>query len=1294
MNFLLLFCLLFIAPDTNAKAPEPDSNPKIETINLQLKWFHQFQFAGYYAAKEKGYYSDVGLKVNLIERTPKINVVDQVSSGAAHYGIEDTGIIVRYANGEPIKALAAIFQHNPYIFISKQSSGIVSPYEMIGKRVMYDKKDGKGAEEIPLRALLAETGITDEQFTHIKTSFDKNDLIQDKTDVISGYITDAPRFFEARGVKINVINPLNYGIDFYGDLLFTSDKEVQNNPKRVQSFLQASIKGWRYALEHQEEIIQLILQKYHSKLTIEELRYEAKQIYKLILPDSIPIGEIKPSRLRVAANLYTRLNLSPALTEHSLNDFININSAKLKISDEERNWLQKHPEITFTGDPDWLPYEAFDEKGNYIGIVSEYLAKIEILLGIKFTIIPTNSWVESVDKAEGGEVDIISETVNSTLQTRMNFTKPYLSSPIVIIMHKDAPYVDSINQIAAKKIALIKDYGYVHEIIKKYPKLNILWVNSIDEGLTAVSTGQVDALLSTLAHSIYKISKNNLTNLRIVGKTEFSNDLAYGIQKKLAPLVPLFNRAINAISEAEKRRISAAWGEEKYREKIDFQLVIKGVSALLILIAVFILWNRKLAKEIIERKNIENSLRQSEQRFRTIFNDTPLGVARINSLSGQIYEVNPCYEKIICRTQKELQSLDWMSITHPDDLQEDLDNMALMNSGKSTGFNMEKRLIRPDGSLVWINMTIAPMQVDNSNEPLHLCMMEDITQRKIKDDQLKLAETVYQNTNQAIMVTDTNNLLVAVNPAFTELTGYSLDDVQGKNPRFLKSNRQDSAFFTLMWESLNSTGYWQGEIWNLKKNGDEYAELLTINSIYDENNNILQRVGLFSDITEKKRADEKIWKQANFDSLTQLPNRQMFSDRLAHDIKLSQRSNKPLALFILDLDHFKEVNDALGHDNGDLLLIEAASRLKKCVRNSDTVSRLGGDEFTIILPELDDTQAVDRIVENIILSLQEPFALGMEEAYISASIGIALYPSDSDEIGKLIKFADQAMYLAKENGRNQFRFFTQSMQFSAQLRHQLMTDLRSALKEHQFQLYYQAITELQTGKIIKAEALLRWLHPSKGMINPADFIPLAEESGLIVDIGNWVFEQAVCDLKRWQQDYAVDLQVSINKSAVQFRSETDYQRWIDHIHQTGVDGSSIVVEITESLLVESSDHVKTQLLDFRDQGIQVAIDDFGTGYSSLSYLNKFDIDYLKIDRSFISNLASGSNELILCEAIIVMAHKLGLKVIAEGIETQEQQQFLVDAGCDFGQGFLFSRPLPVEDFEKVLAEINRASIVI
>lgn len=549
-------------------------------------------------------------------------------------------------------------------------------------------------------------------------------------------------------------------------------------------------------------------------------------------------------------------------------------------------------------------------------------------------------------------------------------------------------------------------------------------------------------------------------------------------------------------------------------------------------------------------------------------------------------------------------------------------------------------------------------------------------------ESLRLAAMVYDNSSEAIMVTDAQNRIIAVNPAFTTMTGYAFEEVQGMNPRIFQSGRHDPAFYEDMWNELQSTGFWHGEIWDKRKDGNLHVKLVTINVIKDARGDIIRHVALFTDITSRKKVEELIWKQANFDALTDLPNRQMFRDRLEQEARKSDRSGRPLALMLIDLDRFKEVNDTLGHDQGDLLLVEAARRISDCVRKSDTVARLGGDEFIIILPDLADVARVERAAQSIIDALNEPFRLRANEVYVSASIGITVYRNDSKNIDELFRNVDQAMYVAKNAGRNRFAYFTADMQEAALSRMRLASDLRSALAAGQFAVHYQPIVEMATGRIHKAEALIRWHHPARGLVSPAQFIPLAEETGLIVSIGDWVFTEAVNQVKRWRAALDPAFQISVNKSPIQIRHEgRSHVSWPDYLREHGMPGQSIAIEITEGLLLQPEGAVKDKLLAFRDSGVQVAVDDFGTGYSSLAYLKEFDIDYLKIDRSFVCNLGRSKNDLVLCEAMIAMAHTLGLRVVAEGVETTEQRDLLRAAGCDYAQGYLYAKPLPPDAFE-------------
>jgi len=461
--------------------------------------------------------------------------------------------------------------------------------------------------------------------------------------------------------------------------------------------------------------------------------------------------------------------------------------------------------------------------------------------------------------------------------------------------------------------------------------------------------------------------------------------------------------------------------------------------------------------------------------------------------------------------------------------------------------------------------------------------------------------------------------------------------------------------------------------------------------IMDATGNYTGALGLVTDITRQRASAERIWHQANYDELTGLPNRHMFRDRLRHEMHKADRGATFLALLFIDLDHFKEVNDRLGHAMGDALLAAAARRIKACVRASDSLARLGGDEFTVVLSGLGRVASVDRIAQNIVDSLARPFDLGGEQGEVSASVGIALYPTDARELEALLTCADQAMYASKNAGRKRYSYFTSSLQEAAQARQQLASDLREAIAQQQFEILYQPIVSLKTGAVHKAEALLRWRHPTRGLLSPAEFIPFAETNGLIVEIGDWVFRQAARQAQRWQASIAPDFQVNVNKSPVQFRRDaTLYQGWLDYLRDLDLPPQSMVVELGEGALLDGADQVLERLGQYRSLGLQVALDHFGTGYASLAHLKRYDIDFVKIDPAFAASLDADGGELALYEAMVAMAHKLGLKVVAEGVETAAQRALLRDAGCDYAQGYMFGHPMSECELEALARRINRA----
>jgi len=573
-----------------------------------------------------------------------------------------------------------------------------------------------------------------------------------------------------------------------------------------------------------------------------------------------------------------------------------------------------------------------------------------------------------------------------------------------------------------------------------------------------------------------------------------------------------------------------------------------------------------------------------------------------------------------------------------------------------------------------------------------ISLAEDITEKQLAQDEIRFKNTLLLTQQEAsvdgILSIDADGRVISRNERFISMWGIPSD---------VAESRSDERLLNAVVEKLAHPEQFLERVYQLYTNRRESSmdEIeLTDGRIFERHsapmigadNRYYGRVWTFRDITSRKRSEEVIWKQANFDTLTGLANRSMLRDRLEHEILNAHRAGGKVALLYLDLDQFKDINDTLGHGLGDLLLQEAAKRLTACVREADTVARLGGDEFTIVMGGVEEVGSVERVANDILQQFQAPFTLAEEVAHVSASIGITLYPDDAREVSEMLKNGDHAMYAAKDKGRNCYQYFRPSMQHKAVHRAQIIKDLRAALPGQQFQLWYQPIVALASGRFEKAEALIRWIHPTRGVVSPAEFVALAEETRMILDIGDWVFRQAVRQCEAWREAFNPDFQVTINTSPVQYRSESfEVDDWVSYLRARGLPGGAIGVEITEGVLMDAIDKVTDRLLMFRDAGIQVSLDDFGTGYSSLSYLKKFDIDYLKIDRSFVHNLEADSDDMALCEAIIIMAHKLGLKVVAEGIETESQRDLLLAAGCDFGQGYLFSRPLPAAELDRLLA---------
>jgi diguanylate cyclase (GGDEF)-like protein/PAS domain S-box-containing protein len=551
-------------------------------------------------------------------------------------------------------------------------------------------------------------------------------------------------------------------------------------------------------------------------------------------------------------------------------------------------------------------------------------------------------------------------------------------------------------------------------------------------------------------------------------------------------------------------------------------------------------------------------------------------------------------------------------------------------------------------------------------------------------ESLQLSDRVIRNSGEAIMITKANGEIIDINDSFTRITGYAREEALGKNPSFTKSDRHGREFYAQMWRQSSEEGEWRGEVWDLRKDGSIYPKSLTINAVKDEHGEVSHYIGIFSDITQNKLIEQQLQKMAFYDELTGLPNRTLCKERLDHEIKVAHRRDEKLAVLFLDLDHFKYVNDTLGHSSGDLLLVEAARRIRNCIRESDTVARLGGDEFMVVLTNIVSSKMVERIADCIIKAIAEKFVLHNHEVDIGVSIGISLYPDNGAHYDELTKNADAAMYRAKEAGRNTFMFFTKEIQVAMMARLKLEKELREAIASGAFKLHYQPRIDLYTGQIVGVEALLRWPR-GDGMMMPADFIPLAEETGLIIPLGEWVLHQACHQTMLWREAGYTPLLMAVNLSTKQFDQCDIVTRIETVLRDTGLPADSLELEVTEGMVMRDPDRAVVTLRRLCKLGVNIAVDDFGTGYSSLSYLKRFPIHALKIDHSFVRELGNNRDDEAIVSAIISMANTLELRVVAEGVESVEQLEFLRRDGCDEVQGALFSRPLSADKIAPLLA---------
>ncbi len=1255
-----------------------------EKVSLQLMWYDQFQFAGYYMAKEKGFYKNEGLDVEIKKFVPKMDTTKEVTEGRADFGIGRTSLIIDKGQGKDIILLAAILQSSPLVLISKKESGIDKIQDFKNKRVMLTgTKTSAG-----IFGMLSSNGITYKDLIILESKNKLENLIADKVDIISAYTSNQVYILKQKGVELNIFNPKDYGFDFYSDILFTSKEEYENHPKRVLAFKRASIKGWEYAFSHINEAVELIMKKYNTQnKTRSQLFYEAITLKKLAYKDTNQLGKISKEQLKRIYDIYKIMGFIKNTI--NIDDLIvTSNLSTPVLNKKEKEWIKKHPVITYS-EVNWKPLSII-ENGKMKGIFGDYLDLISKKTGLKFLYIKAPSWDKVVDMFKNGKIDLLPSNPQNIKNLGL-ISKVYKTFPMVIVTDDRYKYLASLDNLKGKTVVVPKYYTSYYYIKNNYPQIKIKTTKDIKEALTLLNRGEADAFIGHIATSMYYINILNFTNLKIAGTTNFEFKHAYLIQNRYPELLSIINKGFDSITEEEKAKINSKWSivnlEEK--SKLDYMLIFK-IIIISLLIFIFLLYrNRKLNrynKEIEELKNrLEWALVGNKE-----------GLWDRDYTNNTVYR-SPRWKEILGYKDNELPNeIDvWEKRIHPDDIEKALKDMQNHLEGKTEYYDNIHRLKHKDGHWVWIHDRGKKI-IDRHSKALRVIgTSTDITKEKEIEQKLKHQQQIIEQIHECVISMDLKGNITSWNRGAESLFLYRKDEILGKHIKILfNTPRLNEKIIERLFKILQNREKFQTELEFLKKSKEIIFAEITISIFKDENEKTIGMIGYIKDVTQRKIVEKELKKQeeilkfqANYDALTKLPNRVLFIDRLNQSIKRAKRHNFKFALMFLDLDRFKQINDSLGHEIGDKVLIEIAERINSIIRKEDTLARLGGDEFIIITGEIKKSEDVAVLAKKIISALKTPITINQQYLFVTTSIGISIFPDDSTNFNNLLKYADSAMYKAKDEGRANYQFYTSSMTIVANEKIALETSLRLGIKNREFVVYYQPQIDARSNTLTGLEALVRWNHPKKGLIPPNKFLPLAEETGLITEIDRIVMEDAFEQIKEWNQKGLKTGILSLNLSMDHLHSK-DFINYLEiSIFQHSIKSESIGFEVTESKVMKKSEEMIPKLQKLNDMNIELAVDDFGTGYSSLSYLKKLPVSTIKIDQSFIRHLLQNEEDKSIVKAIIAIAKSLKLNLIAEGVEEKEQVDFLLENGCNIIQGYFYSKPLDSKNMEKFLSEI-------
>ncbi len=1042
--FILVFTSLNAAP--------------LEKISLQLQWKYQFEFAGFIMAKELGYYEDVGLDVKLIEYDNS-NTVEKLLNNEIDYLLDNSSIIHKNKKLEDVTLLATYLQRSPLVFITTPE--ITNPLDLLGKKIMISENEISNSS---LSILLDYYSINSTNTEYIPHTYTLDDFIDKKVDAIAGFRSCELFKLDKRNIKYNIIDPVKYGFSSNAINLFATYNKVKNSPQQIENFLNATKKGWKYAFEHVNETIEIITKKYNSKLTKEALLYEAKVIEELMLLNLYDIGNINNEFIK---QLYKQLIIGGKLNKNQNDDRLILKKeikkrAVLDFTQEEKEFLKTKKFLKICVDPKWKPLEWIDKDLKYRGIGSDYLELLTKEINIPIELYKTKSWAKTLEAIKSKKCDILPMAKKTKDRASyLNFTTPYFYASYVVATTTDKRFMDDIEEKLDESFAVVKGSAIISDLKEKYKNIKIVEVENIYEGIELVQKREVYGFINITAVISYLIQDKSLVDIKIAAKLPLGFELSVASRKDEPLLNTIFTKAINSLTQQDKRIIQNRWTSLVFEQKIDYDLLYKILAFASLILSAFVY------KQIVLNK------------------------------------VNKLLTKKVQEKTLELQ---------------------ILNKG------LEKKV------------------------------------------QQRTAELEHQ---------------------------------------------------------------------------------------------------------------------AFHDALTNLPNRALFNDRLTQGISKAKRNNSSVALFFIDLDRFKHINDSLGHDVGDEVLKIIATRLSSSLREEDTLSRLGGDEFTVIIEKLQDVRYASGLAFKLLKVLEEPILVDGHTLYISSSIGISLYPKDDTDVKNLVKYADAAMYRAKDEGRNNFQFYSKEMTQEAFDRIVMQTTLRQAIDKEEFEVYYQPQIDAKNEKLIGMEALVRWNHPTKGLISPALFIPIAEESNLIIEIDQFVMKSAMNEVSRWHNAGLNPGKLSLNLAVKQLESKDCLTLLQEVMLKHSFKPSWLELEVTESDVMRKPDEAIEKLNKISSFGIDIAIDDFGTGYSSLSYLKRLPIDKLKIDQSFISNLFENEEDSSIVRAIIALAKSLNLSLIAEGVEEIQERDFLLENGCDNIQGYLYAKPMPAKDMEEFIKNFSK-----